>query len=320
MQRSAFHAVLAGAAASLVTGDDVLAHGVAGNRFFPATLALEDPFVADELALPTISTLEESANEEELRTRETEYSAEWAKRITPRFSLSVEEALVHRNPRGEKSETGFGNVEVGGKYQFFESDLYEAVASLQLSAKIGGTGARRVEAERFTTVTPTLLFGKGFGDLPDSFGYLRPIALTGAVGVAIPTSRRTTTTSVDPDTGDVDTETERHPHVLEWGFALEYSLPYLQSQVRNVGLGAPFDRLIPLVEFVFDTPLNRGEGGRTEGTVNPGVIWAGQHIQLGIEAQIPVNERSGRGVGVLGQLHFYLDDLFPNSLGRPLFR
>ena len=30
------------------------AHGFAGKRFFPATLATEDPFVADELSLPTI--------------------------------------------------------------------------------------------------------------------------------------------------------------------------------------------------------------------------------------------------------------------------
>ena len=29
--------------------------------------------------------------------------------------------------------------------------------------------------------------------------------------------------------------------------------------------------------------------------------------------------RSGHNVGVLGQLHFYLDDPFPNSPGRPHF-
>ncbi len=32
------------------------AHGFAGQRFFPATIATEDPFVADELSLPTVST------------------------------------------------------------------------------------------------------------------------------------------------------------------------------------------------------------------------------------------------------------------------
>ncbi len=24
-------------------------------------------------------------------------------------------------------------------------------------------------------------------------------------------------------------------------------------------------------------------------------------------------------VGIIGQLHFYLDDIFPNTLGRPIF-
>ena len=67
------------------------------------------------------------------------------------------------------------------------------------------------------------------------------------------------------------------------------------------------------------TALDRGASGTT-GTVNPGIIWAGQNIQLAIEAVIPINRRSGDSVGVLAQLHFFLDDLFPQTLGRPLIR
>ena len=33
---------------------------------------------------------------------------------------------------------------------------------------------------------------------------------------------------------------------------------------------------------------------------------------------IPVNRESGTGVGFLGQLHLYLDDMFPNTFGQPL--
>ena len=68
---------------------------------------------------------------------------------------------------------------------------------------------------------------------------------------------------------------------------------------------APFDRLIPLVEFAFETPLNRGEEGQTTGTINPGVIWAGKYFQVGVEALIPINERTGNNVGVIAQLHFF---------------
>jgi hypothetical protein len=84
-------------------------------------------------------------------------------------------------------------------------------------------------------------------------------------------------------------------------------------------LPAPVDRLIPLVEFAMETPLNRGADGPTTGTINPGVIWAGKYFQVGMEAVIPINEHTGNNVGVIAQLHFFLDDLFPHSIGRPLF-
>jgi len=120
-------------------------------------------------------------------------------------------------------------------------------------------------------------------------------------------------------TGEREIEIERHPNVLQWGFALEYSLIYLQEQVKDIGLSSPFDRLIPLVEFPFETPLNRGQEGQTTGTINPGLIWSGKYFQVGAEAVIPVNSRTGSNVGFIAQLHFYLDDLFPKTLGRPVF-
>ena len=148
---------------------------------------------------------------------------------------------------------------------------------------------------------------------------MRPLALTGVTGFAFPTSASSRSTTIDEATGAREVEVERNPNVLEWGFALEYSIPYLQSQVQDMHWHAPFDRLIPLVEFAFETPLNRGEGGQTTGTINPGVLWAGQHFQFGVEAIVPINGRTGDNVGVIAQLHFYLDDLFPHSLGRLLF-
>ncbi|MFI4887197.1 MAG: hypothetical protein ACHP7B_00455, partial [Burkholderiales bacterium] len=127
---------------------------------------------------------------------------------------------------------------------------------------------------------------------------------------------RSSTTTISNE-GDVDVE--RNPHTLEWGFSIQYSLPYLQSFVQDVGLKAPFNRMIPLVEFAMSTALDRGASGTT-GTVNPGIIWAGQDIQLAFEAVIPANNRSGTHVGWLAQLHFFLDDLFPQTIGRPLLR
>ena len=60
------------------------------------------------------------------------------------------------------------------------------------------------------------------------------------------------------------------------------------------------------------TPVEGPQAGRTTGTINPGVIWFGRYVQLGLELQIPINRESGKNVGVLAQLHFYLDDIAPN--------
>ena len=172
----------------------------------------------------------------------------------------------------------------------------------------------------------------GFGDLPETLNFVKPLAITGRFGVDIPTRSKNVTTQVlgtngahaDEVNGEPVTEIEReveyNPVVLSWGFTVQYSLQYLQSYVKDVGLGAPFDRMIFLVELPLKTCLNRGCGGRTFGTVNPGLIWFGKYLQLGLEASIPINDRSGKNVGVQGLVHFFIDDLFPQSLGRPIFR
>lgn len=51
----------------------------------------------------------------------------------------------------------------------------------------------------------------------------------------------------------------------------------------------------------------------------PGVIHGGDGHQVGLEMLIPANRASGRFVGVITQMHLFFDDLFPNSLGKPIF-
>ena len=292
-------------------------HGFAGARFFPATLSTDDPFVADELSLPTVSTIR---TPDDGGTRETDISVDIAKRITPQFGIEMGETLTALNPHQGRVANGFGNLELVGKYQFLKNDAHEAIASLGLGVEVGGTGSNSIGADSFSTWAPGIFFGKGFGDLPEAMRFLKPFAVTGQLGVVIPTSASTRGVTVNDETGERELEIERHPAVLEWGFALEYSVIYLQSQVQNIGLHEPFDRLIPLVEFALETPLNRAEQGQTTGTINPGVIWAGKYFQIGAEAVIPVNERTGTNVGVIAQLHFFLDDLFPHTIGRPVVR
>jgi hypothetical protein len=287
------------------------AHGFAGKRFFPATLATEDPFVADELSLPTVQhrrTVDEEGNS----STDTATSIELAKRMTPQFGIGLGATWLNLRPQNAPRQSGFDNFEASAKYQLLVDEPHETIVSIGIDWDIGGSGANRVGAERFSTFTPAVFVGKGFGDLPESMMFWRPFAVTGSLGVGIPS--RSSTTTFDDDGNAV---TERHPRVLQVGFALEYSLPYLNAFVKDVGLPPWLRGAVPLVEVVLSKPLDRG-GGPTIGTVNPGILFAGRTMQFGIEAVVPINKRTGGGTGVLMQLHFFLDDLFPRSLGRPL--
>jgi hypothetical protein len=287
------------------------AHGLVGKRFFPATLTIDDPFVADELSFPTVLHIKQRGSEEGPPARVTDLSAELSKRLSPDLGVSLGSTFRILDPTEGKSVTGFDNAALAIKYVFFKSAEHEMLLSAGVDWDIGGTGRQKIGAESFDTVTPTFFAGKGFGDLPDSVEWLKPLALTTAIGVAIPTRHKTQTITTDPDTGDVDVERSLNPITLQWGFSVQYNLQYLQSFVRDVGLPKPFSRMIPLVEFAAETLLEGPHSGRTTGSVNPGIIWFGRYVQVGIEAVVPINERTGRNVGVLAQLHFYLDDIAP---------
>src|SRR2546427_7117228 len=182
----------------------VSAHGLAGKRFFPSTLAIDDPFVSDELTLPNILHIKRRASGDESAAQETEFSGEYSKRITPNFGFSLEGALVHVDPQKGEGVSRFDNLEVGLKYQAFTSAEHEAIFSLGLGWEVGGTGGKAIGAESFDVVTPALFFGKGFGDLPDSLSALKPLAVTGLVGLAIPT--RAKNRNVKVNDGEVEVE------------------------------------------------------------------------------------------------------------------
>lgn len=285
------------AASIALAATEATAHGVIGQRFFPATLSTDDPFAADELSLPTIASFRHL--EDGAPITETEYSTEYSKTILPGFAISFEDAVVHVSAPGKGSETGFGNLAVTPALEIVRSDEHEFIASASLTWEIGGTGSKRIGADTRSSFTSALKFGKGFGDLPDAVSFLRPLAVTGVVGYTIP--------GHDSD-----------PHTLEWGGAVEYSLAYLQTNVRDAGLGPFVSHLTPVVEFALSSPLDR-HGGKTTGTVDPGLVWSGQKMQFGVEAILPVNGATGSNIGVIAQLHFYMDDIFPHSLGTPLF-
>ena len=310
MRGKALFAYACALASVLAASTTVQAHGLIGKRFFPATLATDDPFVADELSLPTISYLKLRGTDEAPPTKQIDLSAEFSKRLSPDLGISLGGTFTILDPDGGSAVTGFDNLEISAKYVVFKSAAHELLVALGLSWDVGGTGSKKVDAESFDTWTPQIFVGKGFGDLPDQLELMKPFAVTGVFGLAVPSRIHTKTFETDED-GNVDVKKPLNPTVFQWGGSLQYNLQYLQSYVRDVGLPAPLNRMIPIVEFALETPLDGRNAGRTTGTINPGIIWFGRYFQLGIEAVIPVNHDVSKNVGALAQIHFYLDDILP---------
>jgi hypothetical protein len=293
LKKTAFAVVGLGAAITVVH-----AHGIVGDRFFPPTIATDDPFSTDELLFPSVSYFKSPAGDGSPAIGTTDIGFEFNKEIFPKFALGVSGDWLYQKPNGQHASYGFDNFAVSAKYQLWQNDPHEFIVSVGAEWEIGGTGSKRVGADSASTFSPALFFGKGFGDLPSSLSYARPIAITGTVGEDLPNS-------ADPDS-------------LEWGFALEYSLPYLQSQVKDIGLPKPFKQMIPLVEFSFESPENR-HGGVTTGTINPGILYEARYFQLGAEAIVPINHETGDQIGVIFQVQIYIDSIFPKAFGHPLF-
>jgi hypothetical protein len=306
MFRLVLRAFAPGFLATLALMTDASAHCFVGQRFLPATIATDDPCVADEMSLPTVSY---GKTADVPPATEIDISGEISKRITEDFGISVGKTWVHISQPGNPTLAGFDNLETAFQYQLLKDGPHELALLVGLVVDWGNTGATNSGiATTYSTLTPTFYFGKGLGELPDSIGWARAFAVTGQIGYQIPTS------SFDQNLG------VPIPRNLAYGGSLQYSMPYLKSSVIDLGLPEFINHLIPLVEAQFTTPVanNYGLSNVTTGTIQPGVIWVGNYFQVGVEAVIPVNAQSGHAIGVVGQLHLYLDDMFPTTFGKPL--
>lgn len=153
------------------------AHGIVGNRFFPPTISTDDPFAADELALPTLNYIK-NAGDGGYSSHEVDAGFEFDKLILPHLSVGINDVYVYQKPSHGDSIHGWTNFTINLKYELWQNDEHEAIASVGLYSEVGGTGAKSVGVNSFSTFTPAFYFGKGFGDLPDSLGALQPFAVT----------------------------------------------------------------------------------------------------------------------------------------------
>ncbi len=300
------------AAAVLLTlaglaGPGAQAHGVAGPRVFVTTLTLDDPAVSDEASLPTVSWQRSGADDGPGPVYQTNVGFEFDKRITENFGLAINYGLTQLDTLHDKARLGADAIVLTAKYQTYVNAEHEFLLSVGVQRELGRTGSTQIGADNFGFTQPNLYFGKGLGDLP--IGLLRPLAITGEIGYAI--------ADVGPKTAPDGSFNNGFSNRWIGGISLQYSMPYLQSQVKDFGLPGWVSRLTPILEVSWSSPT-RSNDTPLQLVYAPGLVYSGDSFQFAVEALIPGNKNSGSNVGVIAQLHFFFDDLFPNSLGKPV--
>ncbi len=306
-------------ACSLVVGIAVVialpaagwAHGVVGKRWFPTTIVVEDSFVSDETNIKVDHIRSDHA-------LETGLEMHLSKRLSPNWAIGVGAHREIIRPRGgghheeheegdhhegsADTEHGWSNPEFELRYQFLRNPARELAATAALGVSPGKVGDRNVGRLPGTTISPAIQIGKGFGDLPDWAEWFKPVAVTTSLGFDLRTERNNKEEDVH----------HASQHAFAWGVGMMYSIPYLQSFVKDVGLPWPLSRLFPIVEFNGETLISGSNKGAHTAYANPGLVWAGRYFELAVSAKIPLNDASGDRVGILGMVHFFLDDIAPD--------
>ena len=113
------------------------AHCFVGARFFPATLATDDPCVADEMSLPTVAW---SKTGDIPAGAEVDISVDISKRITEDFGVSIGDTWSQIRQPGNPTLAGFGNLETTFQYQLMKDAAHESVG--------GGMGRHRQHRRR----------------------------------------------------------------------------------------------------------------------------------------------------------------------------
>src|SRR5579872_2854014 len=93
------------------------AHCFVGARFFPATLATDDPCVADEMSLPTVTW---SKSGDVPPATEWDIEGDISKRITEDFGVSIGEGWSQIRQPGSPTMAGFADLETTFQYQLLK--------------------------------------------------------------------------------------------------------------------------------------------------------------------------------------------------------
>jgi hypothetical protein len=212
------------------------------------------------------------------------------------FSIEVGNDWVYDRPKGGPSVNGFNELELLPKVAFLTIPEHEFRLSLGLKL-ILPTGNPSVESQQHTQLGPEFLWAKGFGDLPNRgvIKYLRPFGIQGDYGYIPAVGGRTW-------------------HEMFADNVIEYSLPYLSNDVRDIGLRWPLRNMYLYTEFNYEQ-LVTGPSGQTFPQIlaTPGIAYMDYYVELSLATQFALNHATvpNNHAAVLGLVDLFIDDIFP---------
>jgi hypothetical protein len=281
--------------AGCLTTGTAHAHGVVGERSFIEPFITEDVNPKNEFVIARPQWTQGS----DAKTMSLGFGLE--KKIADMTSITLEGEWdsVSPLPPDEPQTTGFNNLGITLKQAFFINPEHEAIVSAAVEAT-APVGSAAVGAEQDWSFKPFLLYGKGFGDLPKALRFLRPLAVQGDIGPEIGIDHARTT-------------------VLDYNFAWQYSIPYLQSSVYDLGWGWPFNDLIAVTEFNFEHGVHGEDSGQARYFTTPGIVYMDRFVEIGVAGRFPLTAQAHNEInwGVIGIVDLFIDDIFPFTKWQP---
>ncbi len=313
------------ACAGLLHAQPLFAHAVCGSRVYPVTLTLDDPGVADEITLPQVVYTREGADGGPGPSHDFSYQFEYDKRVTDTFGFAFNDNYNVNYTNNAKTEAGWDDLVITAKWAKCLSPDHDFILGFGVIREFGHTGTTHTGADTYGNTEPTIYFGKDLEEA--SIPALQPIAFTGEFSYVIadkalksmlePAPLMTGTPPMAGGPMSLQFNTG-NPNQVVAGLSIQYSIPFLQAQIKDYGLPEPFAHLIPLVEFTYTSGTTAPNNVPAAWTAAPGVIYLRTWFQVGLEALVPMNKAAGTNVGFIVQFHVFIDDLYPHGIGAPL--
>ncbi len=201
----------------------------------------------------------------------------------------------------ERVSAASRNLGLGYKHLLLSLPANEFVLTINPTLELP-VGDRNV-AETHTRAGGDVLFQKGFGDLPESLGMLRPAGVEG-------------------DAGFDSKVTGARDDLLNADLDLEYSLAYLDANVATSPVPHALRNLTPHLDFDYAQYLSaHNNSSAPDFELTPAIAWMNDTFEVNLGVQVALNHASsGTGaVAFVWLLGVSYDQLVP-ALGRNLFQ